>query len=107
MSFEMLSTNLAGSKKLSGILPDRNLAKRILRLAGWVAAENTTLRSLSPGRSRAGQLGTAQEETTIKTLLNQMEILKKSQKLIRRICIFSFPCKIRPYSPLCLFSAHI
>lgn len=76
----MLSMNLAGSKKSSEILQDRDLAKCILRLAGWVTAENVALRCISPGHGRAGQLGTAREETAIKVLLNQMEILKKRQK---------------------------
>lgn len=76
MSVTMLSMNLAGSKKLSEILQARDLAPRTPQLA---EGGYTTHRCISPGQSRAGQLGTAQEETKMKMLLNQMEILKKSE----------------------------
>lgn len=47
---------------------------------GRVGFGDTTVPCTALGRGRAGQLGPAQHEATLKLLLNHMEIFKKQQK---------------------------
>lgn len=106
----MPSTNLAERGKLSEILQGWDLAKRILCLAGWVTAESTTLRCISPGHSGAGQLGPAQEETT-KNAINAAKpdgnLEKESETNPEDLHFFLFHARF-VHIPLCAyFSSYV